>query len=297
MGRKKLAMRRIENASARQVTYTKRKDGIVKKANELSVLCDTDVALIMFSPTGRLTSFASNGSRVEDIFLRFVDRPDELRGGPINNEEAQAVKVRGRNAGKDSNVTTCLLIKEKKIRKWEIQGVLWIDLDHWITSYDLEPRSGWNSCNLMVPVLPLAKDLEEKLDKLNRRQRESQEKMRYYEPNVEKINSVLEAGVYQQFLTSAIQRIQLSKAKLLGNQLVPERTENIEGTIAQMEDATSVTDYSVDGNQNGINSMRDEDQSGTSLSMGPHLSLSFIEAQKQWNKMGSEMSPPSFDNY
>ncbi|KAL0328056.1 UNVERIFIED_CONTAM: Agamous-like MADS-box protein [Sesamum calycinum] len=88
MGRKKLAMRRIENPTSRQVTYTKRKDGIVKKANELSVLCDTDVALIMFSPTGRLTSFASNG-RVEDIFLRFVDRPDELRGGPISNEEVR----------------------------------------------------------------------------------------------------------------------------------------------------------------------------------------------------------------
>ncbi|KAL0405572.1 UNVERIFIED_CONTAM: Agamous-like MADS-box protein, partial [Sesamum latifolium] len=61
MGRKKLAMRRIENPTSRQVTYAKRKDGIIKKAKELSVLCDTDVALIMFSPTGRLTSFASNG--------------------------------------------------------------------------------------------------------------------------------------------------------------------------------------------------------------------------------------------
>ncbi|XP_020549788.1 agamous-like MADS-box protein AGL104 [Sesamum indicum] len=230
MGRKKLAMRRIENPTSRQVTYAKRKDGIVKKANELSVLCDTDVALIMFSPTGRLTSFASNG-RVEDIFLRFVDRPDELRGGPINNEE----------------------------------------------------------------------DLEEKLDKLNRKQRESQEKMRYYEPDIEKINSVLEGGVYQQFLTSALQRIQLSKAKLLGNQLIHERNENAEMQAAtvQMEDAVSVTDHSIDGNQNGMNSMRDiEDQNGTSLSMGPHLSLSFIEAQKHFKKLqGSELSTPSFDNY
>ncbi|CAK9161360.1 unnamed protein product [Ilex paraguariensis] len=86
MGRKKLTMRRIENATSRQVTFSKRKDGLIKKANELAVLCDTDVALIMFSPTGRLTSFPFNG-RVEDIFLRFVDRPDELKGGPIWNEE------------------------------------------------------------------------------------------------------------------------------------------------------------------------------------------------------------------
>lgn len=31
-----------------KVTYTKHKEGIVKKANELSILCDTDVGLIMF---------------------------------------------------------------------------------------------------------------------------------------------------------------------------------------------------------------------------------------------------------
>ncbi|KAL8511148.1 hypothetical protein ACS0TY_017827 [Phlomoides rotata] len=62
MGRKKLALRKIESSTSRQVTYAKRKEGIIKKANELSVLCDTDVALIMFSPSGRLTAFASNGS-------------------------------------------------------------------------------------------------------------------------------------------------------------------------------------------------------------------------------------------
>ncbi|XP_073060218.1 agamous-like MADS-box protein AGL104 [Primulina eburnea] len=55
MGRKKLAMRRIENAATRQVTYAKRKDGIVKKASELSLLCDTNVAVVMFSPARRLS--------------------------------------------------------------------------------------------------------------------------------------------------------------------------------------------------------------------------------------------------
>ncbi|XP_057787210.1 uncharacterized protein LOC131007836 [Salvia miltiorrhiza] len=114
--------------------------------------------------------------------------------------------------------------------------------------------------------------------------------MRYYEPNVEKINSALEAGVYQQFLASAIQRIQLSKAKLLGNQLVHERTENVEVQAAssmQMDDATSLTDQTVERNQTGMNStILDENQSGTSLAAGPHLSLGFIEAQMLWNKHG-----------
>ncbi|KAK7846577.1 agamous-like mads-box protein agl104 [Quercus suber] len=86
MVRKKVIVKKIENPSSLQVTYCKRRDGIIKKASELAVLCDTDVGLVMFSPTGRLNSFASNG-RIEDIFLRYIDRPNELRGGPIENEE------------------------------------------------------------------------------------------------------------------------------------------------------------------------------------------------------------------
>ncbi|CAI0550221.1 unnamed protein product [Linum tenue] len=44
-----------------KVTYPKRRDAIVKKATELSVLCGTDVSLILFSPKGKLTSFATHG--------------------------------------------------------------------------------------------------------------------------------------------------------------------------------------------------------------------------------------------
>ncbi|KAJ8568503.1 hypothetical protein K7X08_028036 [Anisodus acutangulus] len=79
-------MKKIENSTSRQLTYSKRKDSIVKKANELAVLCDTDVALLMFSPTGQVTSYSSRGS-VEDIMLRIVNRPGELNRRPIPNEE------------------------------------------------------------------------------------------------------------------------------------------------------------------------------------------------------------------
>lgn len=52
-------MRRIENATSRQVTFSKRRNGLLKKAFELSVLCDAEVALIIFSPRGKLHEFAS----------------------------------------------------------------------------------------------------------------------------------------------------------------------------------------------------------------------------------------------
>lgn len=53
-------MRRIENATSRQVTFSKRRNGLLKKAFELSVLCDAEVALIVFSPRGKLYEFASS---------------------------------------------------------------------------------------------------------------------------------------------------------------------------------------------------------------------------------------------
>ncbi|XP_037493262.1 MADS-box protein SOC1 isoform X2 [Jatropha curcas] len=60
MVRGKTQMRRIENATSRQVTFSKRRNGLLKKAFELSVLCDAEVALIVFSPRGKLYEFSSS---------------------------------------------------------------------------------------------------------------------------------------------------------------------------------------------------------------------------------------------
>ncbi|KAH0748721.1 hypothetical protein KY290_027953 [Solanum tuberosum] len=60
MVRGKVEMKRIENATSRQVTFSKRRNGVMKKAYELSVLCDAQVALIIFSQKGRLFQFSSS---------------------------------------------------------------------------------------------------------------------------------------------------------------------------------------------------------------------------------------------
>jgi hypothetical protein len=59
MVRGKIEMKRIENATSRQVTFSKRRNGLLKKAYELSVLCDAEVAVIIFSQKGRLYEFSS----------------------------------------------------------------------------------------------------------------------------------------------------------------------------------------------------------------------------------------------
>ncbi|XP_047962899.1 agamous-like MADS-box protein AGL11 [Salvia hispanica] len=60
MGRGKIEIKRIENNTSRQVTFCKRRNGLLKKAYELSVLCDAEVALIVFSSRGRLYEYAHN---------------------------------------------------------------------------------------------------------------------------------------------------------------------------------------------------------------------------------------------
>ncbi|RZC63842.1 hypothetical protein C5167_025581 [Papaver somniferum] len=60
MGRGKIEIKRIENTTNRQVTFCKRRNGLLKKAYELSILCDAEVALIVFSSRGRLYEYANS---------------------------------------------------------------------------------------------------------------------------------------------------------------------------------------------------------------------------------------------
>lgn len=86
MGRVKLPIKRIENNTNRHVTFSKRRNGLIKKAYELSVLCDIDIALLMFSPSKRLCPFSGRHG-VEDVLLRYLNMTDHDRGEPIQNRE------------------------------------------------------------------------------------------------------------------------------------------------------------------------------------------------------------------
>ncbi|TYH66174.1 hypothetical protein ES332_D06G105100v1 [Gossypium tomentosum] len=57
MGRRKLKIQRLEDMKARQAKYSKRKKGILKKAKELSILCDVEIVLLLSSPSGKPTLF------------------------------------------------------------------------------------------------------------------------------------------------------------------------------------------------------------------------------------------------
>ncbi|XP_048548779.1 MADS-box transcription factor 14-like [Triticum urartu] len=70
MGRGKVQLKRIENKINRQVTFSKRRSGLLKKAHEISVLCDAEVGLIIFSTKGKLYEFSTE-SCMDKILERY----------------------------------------------------------------------------------------------------------------------------------------------------------------------------------------------------------------------------------
>ncbi|KAL3845681.1 hypothetical protein ACJIZ3_003084 [Penstemon smallii] len=62
MARGKIQMKRIENPVHRQVTFCKRRTGLLKKAKELSVLCDAEIGIFIFSAHGKLYELATKGT-------------------------------------------------------------------------------------------------------------------------------------------------------------------------------------------------------------------------------------------
>ncbi|XXG75787.1 hypothetical protein AAC387_Pa08g0290 [Persea americana] len=69
MGKRKIEMRKIENKNARQVCFSKRRQGLFQKTNELSILCGVYIAVLSFSPAGRLFSFANTD--IDSILDRY----------------------------------------------------------------------------------------------------------------------------------------------------------------------------------------------------------------------------------
>ncbi|KAG6509854.1 hypothetical protein ZIOFF_027861 [Zingiber officinale] len=131
MGRGKIEIKKIENPTNRQVTYSKRRSGIMKKARELTVLCDAEVSIIMFSNTGKFSDYCSPSTDTKTMFDRYqrvtginlwsaqqrmgedLDGMDikELRGLEQNLDEALKV-VRHRKEMKEEHGGVCGYVED-----------------------------------------------------------------------------------------------------------------------------------------------------------------------------------------
>nr|XP_048311802.1 myocyte-specific enhancer factor 2C isoform X2 [Myodes glareolus] len=98
MGRKKIQITRIMDERNRQVTFTKRKFGLMKKAYELSVLCDCEIALIIFNSTNKLFQYASTD--MDKVLLKYTEynEPHESR---TNSDIVEALNKK-ENKGSES---------------------------------------------------------------------------------------------------------------------------------------------------------------------------------------------------
>ncbi|XP_021743672.1 MADS-box protein AGL24-like [Chenopodium quinoa] len=118
MAREKIKIKKIDNITARQVTFSKRRRGIFKKAEELSVLCDADIALIIFSATGKLFDFSN--SRVKDILARYTtyanyEKKEEEPFLELQLENSNLAKLNSEVADKNQEL--------RKLRGEDLQGV------------------------------------------------------------------------------------------------------------------------------------------------------------------------------
>ncbi|KAI3930076.1 hypothetical protein MKX01_020746 [Papaver californicum] len=141
-GRKKIELKRIENDAARQVSFSKRKKSICKKACELNSLCKAETAAILYSPSGALFSFGEPS--VEAVVDRY------LEGGAHLHEDAYIRAERdARNAEIDIQYNTAV----KRLEDAEKIGKELAD----IKKADSDPF-GWD-----VPVEELSLEQLERL--------------------------------------------------------------------------------------------------------------------------------------
>ncbi|KAK7343539.1 hypothetical protein VNO77_12347 [Canavalia gladiata] len=88
-GRQKIEMKRMSNESNLQVTFSKRRSGLFKKASELCTLCGADMALVVFSPGEKVFSFGH--PNVDAVIDRYLTRAPPHSTSTIQFIEAHRI--------------------------------------------------------------------------------------------------------------------------------------------------------------------------------------------------------------
>uniref|UniRef100_A0A8D3A944 Myocyte enhancer factor 2cb n=1 Tax=Scophthalmus maximus TaxID=52904 RepID=A0A8D3A944_SCOMX len=116
MGRKKIQITRIMDERNRQVTFTKRKFGLMKKAYELSVLCDCEIALIIFNSTNKLFQYASTD--MDKVLLKYTEynEPHESR---TNSDIVEALSKKENKGGESPELESALILTPRTEEKYK----------------------------------------------------------------------------------------------------------------------------------------------------------------------------------
>nr|XP_061842633.1 myocyte-specific enhancer factor 2C-like isoform X3 [Nerophis lumbriciformis] len=131
MGRKKIQITRIMDERNRQVTFTKRKFGLMKKAYELSVLCDCEIALIIFNSTNKLFQYASTD--MDKVLLKYTEynEPHESR---TNSDIVEALNKKENKGGESPELESSLILTPHTEEKYKQINE---EFDHMIKSHKI----------------------------------------------------------------------------------------------------------------------------------------------------------------
>ncbi|XP_078808377.1 myocyte enhancer factor 2cb isoform X19 [Oryzias latipes] len=147
MGRKKIQITRIMDERNRQVTFTKRKFGLMKKAYELSVLCDCEIALIIFNSTNKLFQYASTD--MDKVLLKYTEynEPHESR---TNSDIVEALNKKENKGGESPELESTLILTPRTEEKYKQINE---DFDHMIKTQKIPavPQSNYDM-PVSIPV-------------------------------------------------------------------------------------------------------------------------------------------------
>ncbi|KAL5749195.1 hypothetical protein ACOSP7_023798 [Xanthoceras sorbifolium] len=200
MGRVKLKIKRLESTSNRQVTYSKRRNGVLKKAKELSILCDIDIVLLMFSPTGRPTLFHGQRSNIEEVIARFSQLTPQERA-KRKLESLEALKKTFKKLDHDVNIEDFLGASTQTVE----------ELTNQVRLLQAQLREGHK--RLSYWSNPDKIDSMEHLRQMENSLRESMSRIRLHKENIEKhqlmsLEYTSQNGMHLPLLMSGVQENQ-----------------------------------------------------------------------------------------
>lgn len=157
MGRRKLEIKRIEDKSARQVTFSKRRNGLLKKAKELSVLCDLDIGVIIYSCRGKLYQYCSSNNSLTEILRRYNSLIEKDSSSSTEVCEAQD------QYSKYSRFLTCkelLQIMERELEELSVTD--FVHLEKQLEAALMQTRT--TKTNLLLESISNLHEKEKKLE-------------------------------------------------------------------------------------------------------------------------------------
>ncbi|MQL86009.1 hypothetical protein Taro_018534 [Colocasia esculenta] len=127
MGRGRVQLKRIENKINRQVTFSKRRSGLLKKAHEISILCDAEVALIIFSAKGKLYEYSTDSSmeRILERYERHSCAERELVAADLESQESWCLEYSKLKAKVES-----LMKSQRHLMGEDLENMNLKDLQH-----------------------------------------------------------------------------------------------------------------------------------------------------------------------